>query len=147
IGFFDCNDVRTFLPFWREFPKIVKDYGIDPQWFLFMEQDIWFYHRIVADMLPGFKVIRSYLPLMNDYHAVMLDGRLFHPRVWEGSTLFHGPLVRRALEFGIDFSAHANLFINKDKVYWDRLAGGSLSFGEYRHPDTMDEFALYCALV
>jgi hypothetical protein len=36
---------------------------------------------------------------------------------------------------------------NKDKVYWDRLAGGSLSFGEYRHPDTMDEFTLYCALV
>ena len=30
-----------FITFWREFPKIVKEYNINPEWFMFMEQDIW----------------------------------------------------------------------------------------------------------
>jgi hypothetical protein len=140
--------LRTFVPFWREFPRIVRERGIDPEWFLFMEQDIWFYQPIRDDLPPGPGQIRSHLPLITDYHSLLLDSKeLYHPRVWEGGMLFHGPLVHRAVDFGIDFSAHGNWFIRKDKPYWDRLAGGTLRFGLYEHWDTMDEFTLYCALV
>jgi hypothetical protein len=147
IDFGACDDIRNWIPFWRAFAGIVTERRIDPEWFLFMEQDIWFHERIAGDPPPGPKEIRSHLPLHDDYHSVLLDGHLHHPRVWEGSTLIHGPLVRRAMDFGIDFSAHEDWFINKDRAYWDGLVGGTLSLGEYEHGDTMDEFALYCALV
>ena len=53
--------------------------------------------------------------------------------------LLHGPSVQRALRYGIDFSQHDNLFIRKDKPYWDKLAGGTVRFGLYDRCDTMDE--------
>ena len=114
-----------------------------------MEQDIWFHEKIEPDPLPDPRVIRSHLHLHLhiDYHAVKIDDHLYHPRLWEGSTLIHGPLVRRAAEFGIDFSAHPNWFINRDSEYWNRRAGGRLSLGQHDAGDTMDEFGLYCAVV
>jgi hypothetical protein len=146
ISFGECNDIRTFLPFWKRFPRIVREHGIDPQWFLFMEQDIWFYQRIKDDVLPDAKEIRSHVPPNTHYHCVLVDEQVYHPRVWEGSTLIHGPLVRRAIDFGVDFSAHEDWFIKKDREHWERPLGGKLSLAEYDAPDTMDEFTLYCAL-
>lgn len=143
----ECKNIQTFFPFWREFPRIVREQCIDPEWFLFMEQDIWFYEKILEYPLPNASEIRSYLPLQNHYHSVMINGHLYHPRVWEGSNLVCGRLVRRAIGFGVDFSGHANWFINKDREYWEQQVGGVLSMGQYGLPDTMDEFTLYCALV
>ena len=39
IDFRKCDDIQTFIPFWEEFPTIVREQRIDPQWFLSMEQD------------------------------------------------------------------------------------------------------------
>ncbi|QEH38558.1 hypothetical protein OJF2_71610 [Aquisphaera giovannonii] len=141
------GDPRRFFPFWKEFPRIVRDRGIDPEWFLFMEQDIWFHAPIEGDPPPGAGEIRAFLPPSEVYHAVLRGGELYHPRVWEGANLVHGPLVHRAIDYGIDFSGHADLFIRADKEDWDRRAGGTISLREYERPDTMDEFTLYCALV
>jgi hypothetical protein len=147
IDFGDYHDIQSIIPFWKHFPRLLREQGIDPEWFLFMEQDIWFVEPIKGDPFPDPQEIRGYLPLFLDYHAVMVDQQLFHPRVWEGGTLLSGALVQRAIDFGIDFSAHKNWFLHKDKGYWDRLAGGRLSFSEYEDGDNMDEFTLYCALV
>jgi hypothetical protein len=148
IDFGERDNIQTFLPYWEEFPRIVRERGIDPEWFLFMEQDIWFHEKIKDDPPPDPKEIRGHLPLDTAYHAVLLDNELLvHPRIWEGSVLLHGPLVQRALLYGIDFGQHNNLFISKDKPYWDKLAGGTVRFGLYDHCDTMDELTLYCALV
>jgi hypothetical protein len=141
------DDILKWFAFWKEFPRITRDHGIDPEWFLFMEQDIWFYQKANEQSLPHPKEIRSYLPLQLHYHSVMVDEHVYHPRVWEGGMLIHGSLVRRAVDFGIDFSGHDNMFTNKDKEYWDGLAGGTLSLRACELPDTMDEFTLYCALV
>ena len=147
IEFGECGETPRFVPFWKEFPRIVGEHRIDPEWFLFMEQDIWFTEKIEEDPLPATTEIRSHLPLHTGYHAVTIDEQLYHPRIWEGSLLINGPLVQRAIDFGIDFSAHTNWFIKKDKEYWDQQAGGAVSFREYEKQDTMDEFTLYCALV
>jgi hypothetical protein len=147
IEFSQGNDLHKFIYFWKEFPRIITEHCIEPDWLLLMEQDIWFYEKIKDDPLPGPKEIRSHLPPQINYHCVTIDKHLYHPRVWEGSALLEGAVVRRAIEFGIDFSAHPNWFINKDKEYWDNVAGGELWMGEYEQGDTMDEFTFYCALV
>ena len=147
IDFGECPDITRFVPYWKDFPRIVREYEIDPEWFLFMEQDIWYYEKIKADPLPDPKELRSHLCFEHVYHPILLDDQLYHPRVWEGSILFDGPLIKRAIDFGIDFSANPDWFIKKDQTYWDRLAGGKLSLGHYDSADTMDEFALYFALV
>jgi hypothetical protein len=147
IDFSKCNDIREFLPFWKEFPRVISDNHIDPEWFLFMEQDIWFYEKIKDDPLPDSSEIRGHIPLHETYHCVMVAQRLCHPRVWEASMLVPGPVVRRAIGFGVDFSAHPNWFTKRNKEYWDNVAGGTISLGDYQHWDTMDEFTLYCALV
>ena len=145
IDFGECDNTRTFIPFWKEFPRLIRQYEIEPEWFLFMEQDIWFYQTIKDDPLPAPKEIRSHLPVLDKYHSVMINDSFCHSRVWEGSILLDGPLVQRAVSFGIDFSGHANWFIAKYKEYWNNLAGGTISLGQYDHADTMDEFTLYCA--
>jgi hypothetical protein len=147
INFGECDDIQRVIHFWTEFPRIVRTHRIDPKCFLFMQQDNWFHQKIARDPLPEPQLIRSHLPLLTDYHAVTVDDRLLHPRMWEGSTLLHGLLVRRAIEFGIDFSAHRRWFINRDKAHWDRVAGGRIALAEYEAGDMMDEFGLYCALV
>ncbi len=77
----------------------------------------------------------------------MINDRVYYPRIWEGSMLFHGPLIGRAIDFGIDFSAHKNWAVDESREYWEGLAGGALSFRNYEQMDTMDEFTMYCALV
>jgi hypothetical protein len=112
-----------------------------------MEQDIWFHQQIKDDPLPDPKEIRSHVPLHTEYHAILRDNELYHPRVWEGSTLVPGPLLQKAIDFGIDFTAHDQWFIKKNLEHWDSRAGGKLSLGQFEQADTFDEFTLYCALV
>jgi hypothetical protein len=138
---------RRAYPFWREFPRIVRDLGITPEWYLFMEQDIWFHQPIADDPPPCRDEIRGHVLPDGLYHSVTRDGSPFHPRVWEGSLLLHGALVNRAIDFGVDFSAHAHTFFHRDRESWERQLGGRLSQVEYDRPDTMDELTWYCALV
>lgn len=132
-----------FVPFWANFPKILKKLNIDPEWFLFMEEDIWFYQNI--DKLPNNpKKIINYLPLQKHYHSIFSNGKLIHPRVWEGANLIHSQIVKKAIERNINFCFVKNFFC--ESHYWKRVYG-EITLGDWNNtPDTFDEFGLYCAL-
>ncbi len=40
IDFGMCDNIRQFLGFWKEFPRIIGENGIDSEWILLMEQDM-----------------------------------------------------------------------------------------------------------
>lgn len=141
---FEHEGEGSFINFWAGFPDILKTLNIDPKWFLFMEADIWFHQR------PGFvprdkQEVANYLPLQHHYHAIMVDDKVIHPRVWEGGTLIHGDLIRRAIDFGISFSFVKNFFWMKDKSWKEKV--GEIKMKYFKEPDTFDELGYYCALV
>ena len=133
-----------FINFWKDFPSIIKKYEIYPEWFLFMEEDIWFFARPLFQNDP--KIIRGFLP-RGSYRNVMLDEQIFHARVWEGAQAVHSKVIKNAIDFGVDFSFVRNTFLNKQKEKYEQEFGGSISMSMYKNPDTFDEFCLYCALI
>lgn len=132
------------LNFWREFPDLIDGHRIEPEWFLLMEQDIWFAEPPAIPSDP--KRIRGFLPV-DHYHNIMVGERLFHPRVWEGAQLVHHSLVAGARRFGIDFSFVPETFVDRDRARFEARAGGPISISDFGKADTLDEFGLYCALV
>lgn len=130
---------KVFINFWGRFPEIVKDLGIHPEWFLFMEQDIWFVKK--PCYVPSPKEIVSFLPPQWNYHAVVIDG-VRHPRVWEGGMLIHSDVVRGAMDAGICFSSYVKTLFCRDLV-----EAGRVSLNKLIAHDTFDEFGLYCHLV
>ena len=135
---------RGILNFWREFPTLLRRYRIEAEWFLFMQQDIWFFRPPEPQADP--KRIRSFLP-WNYYHNIMAGERMLHPRVWEGAQLIHNTLVRRALDAGIDFSFVKETFLDRRRPEFEAEVGAPVSISDFGKPDTMDEFGLHCALV
>lgn len=142
---FDCQK-EGWINFWGNLNRFVKAYSIKPEWFLFMETDIWF-HRKPKFSLSDPKKITSFLPTWSEYHNIMLDGNLFHYRVWEGAQLISGGLVRDAIKFGVNFSFVKETFLDKNRKKYEKEFGGKLTLSNFDIPDTMDEFGLYCALV
>jgi hypothetical protein len=131
----------TFIPFWREFPSIVKDISTD--WFLLTEQDLWFYEQL--DNVPDNpKTIKTFHKDISKYHEVMIGNKIVQPRVWEGTHLIHNTLIRKAIDANVDF--HASNFLDTKRDYYEKLAGDTVGFTGYSKPDTMDEFSLFCAL-
>lgn len=131
---FETDGKDRFINFWGKFPEMVNQMGILPEWFLLMEQDIWF-HKPLGEF-GATKEILNYLPLQEEYHAVMSEGKLLHPRVWEGANLIHGSVIRSAIDRGINFSFTRNFFCEL----------GSVKLNQYKMPDTFDEVSLFCAL-
>lgn len=144
IPYGDASSYNDWVNFWGEFPNIVKKYSINPEWFLFMEQDIWFHERPTPP--KDSKTIRSFLPA-GDYRNILLDGQKFHNRVWEGAQIVHKDIVHRACQRGINFSFTNKTFLDFSKGKYERELGGKISMSMYNRPDTMDEFNLYCAIV
>ncbi len=135
-----------FINFWAGFPGVVKNLNINPKWFLFMEGDIWFHKK------PGFvpkdiREVANYLPLQNHYHAITVDDKVIQPRLWEGGCMAHGDLIRRAIDYPINFSFAKPFFYEQDKEEWEKKVGGKIGLKYFKLPDTFDEFGLYCALV
>lgn len=130
------HEREGFIDFWSEFPAILKETGARPEWYLFMEQDIWF-RRPLVNLPKNEKEIRNYLPLQNDYHAVMSGGKLFHPRVWEGANLLHKNVIEGAIDRNIHFSFTNQFFCDID---------GEITLNRFVRPDTFDEMSLFCAL-
>ncbi len=135
-----------FINFWAAFPSILKNLKISPEWFLFMEEDI-FFHRKPEFLPKDVMEIANYLPLQTHYHAIMVNDKRVHHRVWEGATMVHAGVVNRAIEYGINFSFAAPFFYQKDEAKWEQKMGGKISLRYFAIPDTFDEFGLYCALV
>lgn len=133
-----------FIKFWAEFPKLIKEYQINPEWFLFIEEDIWFFAK--PTIQTDTKTIKGFLP-RGSYRNVMLKDQILHSRVWEGAQIVSSEIVHNAIKFGIDFSFVRNTFLNKNKEKYVNEFGGPITLSMYQNPDTFDEFCLYCALV
>lgn len=133
-----------WVVFWREFPALVREHGIDPAWFLFMESDIWFVEPPGIPGDPG--RVRSFLAPGNGYRDVMVDGQRLQPRIWEGAQLVSGRVIRQATDFGIDFSSVPETFVDRSRPRYEARFGGPISLFDNHMPDTMDELNLFCAL-
>jgi hypothetical protein len=140
---FETEKKEGFINFWRSFPEIVKKYKIDPEYFLFTEQDIWFFEKL--NYKEEEKTIVSYLPT-GGYRNIILNDKLFHPRVWEGGQIINASIVKDAIQFGIDFSFVKETFLDKRRSFYENKFNGKIEFSMYKDPDTFDEFGLYCAL-
>lgn len=135
---------KGFINFWKDFPKLIKEYKIYPEWFLFMEEDIWFFAKPSIQLDP--KVIQGFLP-RGSYRNIMLNNQIIHSRIWEGAQVVHSKIIQNAIKFGIDFSFVRNTFLNKNRKKYEDEFGGEITMSMYQNPDTFDEFGLYCALV
>ena len=142
---FSQNPKTGFVNFWRWFPAIVKHYKIRPEWFLFMEQDLWFFEKF--DGVPEPKTVKTFYPDKSDYHNIMLNDQVLQPRIWEGAHLISAEIVNRAIDFNIKFAYYANTFLDRNREHYEKLFGGKISISMWTRPETMSEFSLYCALV
>lgn len=141
---FKCEEKHGFINFWGKFPEIFKN--VKPEWFFFTELDVLFIKK--PEIPKNKKTILSCLPLESDYHNIMLNNRLFHYRVWEGGQFFHNDLIKRAINYGINFSFVKNTFLHKNRTFFENKYSGKIELSSvFKDPDTMDEFGLYCALV
>jgi hypothetical protein len=141
---FSQNPKTGFVNFWKWFPAIVKHYKIRPEWFLFMEQDLWFFEKF--DCVPEPKTVKTFYPDKSDYHNIMLNDQVLQPRIWEGAHLISAEVVRRAIDFKIKFAYYANTFLDRNREHYEKLFGGKISISMWTRPETMSEFSLYCAL-
>jgi hypothetical protein len=133
-----------FVNFWKWFPAIVRHYKIDPEWFLFMEQDLWFFDKF--DCVPEPKTVKTFFSEKGSYHNIMLDDQVLQPHIWEGTHLINADIVKRAIDFKIDFGYRAKSFLDRNRERYERLLGGKLSISMWTGPETLTDFALYCAL-
>jgi hypothetical protein len=49
---FETDGKDRFINFWGKFPEMVNQMGILPEWFLLMEQDIWFHKPLGEFGMP-----------------------------------------------------------------------------------------------
>ena len=141
---FTMNPQTGWVDFWSWFPAIVKHYKISPEWFLFMEQDLWFFEKF--DCAPEPRTVKTFYPHKSDYHNIMLNDRVLQPRIWEGAHLISAEVVNRAIDFNIKFAYYAESFLDRDRERYEMLFGGKISISMWTRPETMGEFSLYCAL-
>jgi hypothetical protein len=133
-----------FVNFWKWFPAIIKHYHITPEWFLLMEQDLWFFEKF--DDFPNPGTIKTFFSEKGSYHNIMLDDQTLQPHLWEGTHLINAEIVKRAIDFKIEFGYRAKSFLERNRERYEKLFGGRLSISMWRGPETLTEFALYCAL-
>ena len=143
-GEFTTNPQTGFVNFWKWFPAIVKHYKISPEWFLFMEQDLWFFEKF--DCVPEPKTVKTFYPGEKDYHDIMLNDQVLQPHIWEGTHLISAEVVNRAIDFNIDFGYRAKSFLDRNREHYETLFGGKISISMWTGPETLAEFSLYCAL-
>ena len=144
IPFKSPSAENGFFNFWSEFPFLVKKHNINPQWFLFMEEDILFFMpKVKTD--ENLKKIKAFLGRGN-YRNILLNDEFYHSRVWEGAQLVNGKIVQNAIENKINFSFTKETFLDRERERYEIELGGKITMSKYQTPDTMDEFGLYCAL-
>ena len=142
--FVESTQNPGFINFWKWFPAIIQHYRIDPEWFLLMEQDLWFFDRF--DGFPEPQTVKTFYSEKTPYHNVMLDDRVLQPHLWEGTHLINAAIVKRAIDFKIDFGYRAKSLLERKREHYERLFAGKLSISMWRGPETLTDFALYCAL-
>jgi hypothetical protein len=133
-----------YVNFWRWFPTIIQQNKIDPEWFMFMEQDLWFFEKF--DSVPEPQTVKTFFPDNTPYHNVMLDDKMLQRHIWEGTHLINAAIVNRAINFKIKFAYYADSFLDRNREHYETLFGGKIGISMWTRPETMSEFSLYCAL-
>jgi hypothetical protein len=109
-----------------------------------MEQDLWFFDKF--DCVPEPKTIKTFFSEKGPYHNIMLNDQVLQPHIWEGTHLINAEIVKRAIDFKIDFGYRAKSLLDRDREHYEKLFGGKLSISMWTEPETLTDFALYCAL-
>jgi hypothetical protein len=138
------NPKTGFVNFWKWFPAMIEHYDIDPEWYLLMEQDLWFFEKFDGVPEPG--TIKTFFSEKSTYHNVMLNDQMLQPHLWEGTHLVNAAIVKRAIDFKIDFGYRVNSLLDRKREQYEKRFGGKLSIAGWTAPETLSEFALYCAL-
>ena len=138
------NPKTGFVNFWKWFPAMIEHYDIDPEWYLLMEQDLWFFEKFDGVPEPG--TVKTFFSEKSTYHNIMLNDRLLQPHLWEGTHLVNAAIVKRAIDFKIDFGYRVNSLLDRKREQYEKRFGGKLSIAGWTAPETLSEFALYCAL-
>ena len=133
-----------FINFWKSFPAIIETHRIDAEWFLLMEQDLWFFQQF--DEFPPPNTVKTFFAEKQSYHDIMLGDRILQPHLWEGTHLINAAIVRRAIDFKIDFGYRAKSLLDRRREHYEKLFGGPLTISQWSGPETLSDFALYCAL-
>jgi hypothetical protein len=141
---FTENPRTGFVNFWRWLPAIIQHYDIAPEWFLLMEQDLWFFDKFDGVPEPG--TIKTFFSEKSTYHNVMLNDQVLQPHLWEGTHLINAAIVKRAIDFKIDFGYRVHSLLDRNREHYEKIFGGKLSVAGWTAPETLSEFALYCAL-
>lgn len=141
---FTAHPQKGFVYFWKWFPAIVKNYKISPEWFLLMQQDLWFFEKF--DGVPEARTIKTFCPDNSLYHTVTLNGQVLQKHVWEGTHLVSAGVVNRAINANVHFGYYTSSFLDRNRDYYERLFGGKINISMWKAPETMSEFSLYCAL-
>jgi len=141
---FTENPNTGFINFWKWFPAIIDHYKVNPKWFMFMEQDLWFFDKF--DSVPEPHTIKTFFSEKGTYHNVMLDDQVLQPHLWEGTHLINAEIVKRAIEFKIDFGYRPKSFLDRNREHYEKIFGGKLGVSMWTGPETLSEFSLYCAL-
>jgi hypothetical protein len=142
--FVESRENPGFVNFWKWFPAIIKHYNINPEWFLFMEQDLWFFEGF--DCVPPPNTIKTFFSEKSTYHSILLGDRVLQPHLWEGTHLINAAIVNRAIDFKIDFGYRMKSLLDRNRQHYEKLFGDKLSISMWSGPETLTEFALYCAL-
>lgn len=138
------NPQTGYVNFWRWFPTLIKNYRIEPEWFLFMEQDLWFFEQF--DSFPPSDTVKTFYREPGEYHNIMLNDEILQPHLWEGTTLVNSAIVTRALKAKVRFGYYAESFFDRNRERYEGLFGGKITIAQWTRPETMGEFSLYCAL-
>ena len=141
---FTQNPQTGFVQFWSWFPTMVKHYKINPEWFLFMQLDLWLVETF--DCVPEPQTVKTFFPVKNPYHNVMLNDQMLQQRIWDGAHLINAAIVSRAIDFNIKFAYYRDSFLDRNREHYERLFGGKISIAMWKQPELMGEFSLYCAL-
>lgn len=144
------SDPSLFHFFWNDTANSIRDLCGDFDFFLFMEQDVFFTKAPLVDHSMPIQ-----LNLHSQYLSFFDESRnLIYPRIWEGGTFVRSDLVLQALESGIRLGSEKDIpdwLFRSSSIYYTTNSALHLDFVKISEHvsrsvflDTMFEFGLYC---
>jgi hypothetical protein len=140
-------DTKKWYYFWDHTHEIIKRYAPETDWFLLMEQDIFFTSK-PTDQIFAKEPIQ--LSLESGYLAIFdSQKKMVYPRIWEGATFIKSNLLIEAIEKGVSLGGHPRWHDDLAKNYYTTLNGIDYpkvqeyidSFDSY---DTLFAFSFFC---
>lgn len=144
------EDPNVFYHFWNESNKIFEQYLKETDFFLFIEQDIFFVKKPIIN--PQDSIV---INLASDYLSVYDSNKIkLYPRIWEGATFINKEIIKTAINDNVHFgdcceSFKKNIYKSCGEYFTFSLKSQFKSFKEISDRcllDTLLEFSFYCFL-